>query len=87
MFILPGDTTVFHRLKEFNFWKNESFVCKLNEGAEAATSSYSATGDILQYIYFVLVATNHQKICSRCLFYEFPSQIFFNDINMVTEQL
>ena len=29
---------------------------------EAATSSYSATGEFLQYIYSVVVASNHQKI-------------------------
>ena len=34
-----------------------------------ATSSYSATGEFLQYIYSVLVAKNHQNIRSRCLVY------------------
>ena len=37
--------------------KNGSFVW--NERAEAATSSYSATGNFLKYIYSVLVAKNH----------------------------
>ena len=44
-----------------NFRKNGSFVSKLNERAEAATSSYSATGNVLQSIYSVLVTMNHQK--------------------------
>ena len=30
--------------------------------ADAATRSYSATGDFLQYIYSELVAKNHHKI-------------------------
>ena len=34
---------------------------KTTEKAEAATSSYSATGDFLQCIYYMLVAKNHQK--------------------------
>ena len=42
----------------------------------AATSSYSATGEFLRYIYSVLVAKNHQKSRSRCLTFEF----FFTDI-------
>ena len=33
---------------------------------EAATSSYSVTGDFLQYIYYVPVTKNHQNIRSRC---------------------
>ena len=40
------------------------------------TSSCSATGEFLQYIYFVLVAKKHQKIRSRCLVHE----SFFTDI-------
>ena len=59
-----------------------------NERAEAATSSYSATGDFLQYIYFVVVAKNHQKIWSRCLVHEFFLQKYFLMILiMVTDQL
>ena len=38
---------------------------------EAATSSYSATGKFLRYIYSVLVAKNHHKIRSRCLVHKF----------------
>ena len=55
-----------------NFWGSGSFVCKtwLDESAEAATTSYSALGDFLQYIYSLLVAKNHQKIRSRCLVHE-----------------
>ena len=46
-----------------------------------ATSSYSATGELLQYIYSVLLAKNHQKIRSRCLVHEFFFTDIFNDIN------
>ena len=53
--------------------RTEALYPKLNESA--------ATGDVLQYIYFVLVAKNHQRIRSRCLIHEFPSQILFNDVN------
>ena len=56
--------------------KTEALYAELNERAEAATSSYSATGDFLQCIYFVLVAKNHQKIRPRCLVHEFS----FTDI-------
>ena len=38
--------------------KTEALHAKLNERAEAATSSFSAAVDFLQYIYSVLVATN-----------------------------
>ena len=46
--------------------KAEPLYAKPNERVEAATSSYSATGEFLQYIYSVPVASNHQKIRSRC---------------------
>ena len=49
----------------------EALYAELNERAKVATSSYSATGDFLQYIYFVLMAKNHQKIRFRCLIHEF----------------
>ena len=42
-----------------NFWKNGSFVCKLNEIAEAVPSIDSAADDFLQFIYSVLVAKNY----------------------------
>ena len=51
--------------------KTEALYAELNERAEAATSSYSATGNFLEYIYSVLVTKNHQKIRSRCLIHEF----------------
>ena len=51
--------------------KTEAFYAELNERAEAATSSYSVTGDFLQYVYSVLVTKNHQNIQSRCLIHEF----------------
>ena len=42
--------------------KTEVLYAKLNERAEAATGSYSVTGDSLQYIYSVPVSKNHRKI-------------------------
>ena len=48
---------------------------------EAATSSYSATGKFLQYIYSMLAAKNHQKIQSRCLVQEFSFTDISNDIS------
>ena len=57
--------------------KNKKLLyAELNEKVEAATSSYSATGKFLRYIYSVLVAQNHHKIRSRCLDEEFS----FTDI-------
>ena len=64
---LPGRRP-FHR-KEFK-WRGygsmgllseetEALHAELNEKAEAATSSYSAAVDFLQYIYSVLVAKYH----------------------------
>ena len=44
--------------------------------AKVAGSSYSATTDFLQYIYFVFVAKCHQKIRSRCL----VDEVSFTDI-------
>ena len=57
--------------------KTEVLYAELNERAEAATSSYSAIGDFLQYINSVLVAKNHQKIRSRCLVHEFSFTYIF----------
>ena len=51
--------------------KAEALYAGLNKRAEASTSSYSVTGDFLQYIYFVPVTKNHQNIRSRCLVHEF----------------
>ena len=48
---------------------------------ETATSSYSATGKFLQYIYSMLAAKNHQKIQSRCLVQEFSFTDISNDIS------
>ena len=42
-----------------NFWKTEALYAELNEREEAATGSYSVTGDSLQYIYSVLMTKNH----------------------------
>ena len=51
--------------------KRETLYAELNEKAEAATSSYSATGHFLQYIYSVFVTKNNLKIRSRCLVHQF----------------
>ena len=63
--------------------KMEALYAELNERAEAATSSYSITGDFLQYIYSVFVAMNHLKIWLRCSVHEFSFTDIFNDINHV----
>ena len=65
-----------------SFWINGSFVyAELNETEEAATSSYSATGEFLRYVYSVLVAKNHHNIWSRCLVNKFSfTDIFLNSI-------
>ena len=62
----------FHCQKAFPWEKNggtglisekaEDLYTELNKRVKAATSSFSATGDFLQYIYSVLVAKNHQNI-------------------------
>ena len=57
--------------------KTEALYAELNERAEAATSSYSAAGDFLHYIYSVIMAKNHQKIGSRCLVHEFSVKGIF----------
>ena len=59
----------------------EVLYAELNEWAEAATGSYSVTGDFLQYIYSVPVTKNHWNIQSRCLVHEFTFTDIFNDIN------
>ena len=58
-----------------------SSVCKAQQKSLAASSSYSAGVNFLQYIYLVLVAKNSQKIRSRCLVYEFSFKDIFNNIN------
>ena len=80
-----------------NFLKKTEALCvELKEGTEAATSSYSATGDFVQYIYPVLVAKNHHMIKSRCLVRELPFTailisviltVILTVLIMVTEQL
>ena len=56
--------------------KKEALFAELNERVEAATSTYSATGEFLQYNYSMLVDKNHQAIRSRRLAHEFS----FTDI-------
>ena len=60
--------------------KAEALRAEINERTEAATSSYSAKVDFLQYIYSVLVAKNHYKIRLWCLY-------FSTILIMFTEQL
>ena len=57
--------------------ETEALYVELNEGVEAATSSYSAPGNFSQYIYSLLVAKNQNKNRSRCLVHEFS----ITDIN------
>ena len=61
--------------------KTEVLYAELNERAEAATGSYSVTGDSLQYIYSVPMTKNHRNIQSIYLVYEFCFKDIFNDIN------
>ena len=42
--------------------KTETLYAKLNQRVETATSSYSVIRELLQCIYSVVVAKNHQKI-------------------------
>ena len=57
--------------------KTEALFAELNKRVEAATSSYSAKGEFLQYIYSILAAKNHQKIQSRYIVHEFSfTEIF-----------
>ena len=61
--------------------KAEALHVEINERVETTTSSYSATGDFLQYFYSAFAVKNHQKIWSRYLIHEFHSQIFLNNIS------
>ena len=47
--------------------KPEALHAEFNERVEAATNSYFATGDFLQYIYSMLGVGNYQKIRIRFL--------------------
>ena len=51
--------------------KTEVLYVELNERTEAATGSYSVTGDSLQYIYFVPLSKNYLNIRSICLVHKF----------------
>ena len=57
--------------------KTEALYSEPNERTEAATSSYSAACDFLQYISSVIMAKNHQKIRSRCLVFELSFEDIF----------
>ena len=56
--------------------KTEVLYVELNQTVEAATGSYSITGDSLQYIYSVPVTENHRNIQPRCAVHKFS----FTDI-------
>ena len=56
--------------------KTEVLYAELNKRAEAATGSYTVTGNSLQYIYSVPVTKNHRNILWRCLVHE----LSFTDI-------
>ena len=87
----------FHR-KDFN-WKKyrgaglvsgkvDILWAELNERVEAVTSSHSTTGNILQCIYSVLVAKNHQRFRLRDLAQEFSITDMLQKILIIfTEQL
>ena len=55
--------------------KAEALFAEPNERVEAATSSYTATGKFLRYIYSVSVAQNHQEV--KFMNFSF-TDIFFN---------
>ena len=81
--LLSEDLSIGRILSEKNsagtgllYQKTEALYDEPNKTAEAATRSYSAAGDFLQYIFSVLVAMNYQDIQSGCLVHEF----FFTDI-------
>ena len=59
----------------------EVLYAERNKRLEAATGSYSVTGDSLQYIYSVPVTKNHRNIRSKCLFHEFSITDIFSDIS------
>ena len=68
--------------------KTKVLYAELKERAEAATGSYSVTGDSLQYIYSVPVTKNHRNIQSRCLVHEFSFHRYLLTILiMVRDQL
>ena len=63
--------------------KNKFCMLNLTKRAEAPTSRYSATGNFLPYIYYVLVAKNPQKIQSRCFFKEIFHRYFLTILKYV----
>ena len=64
-----------------NWGPFHSKAFKWKKYGSAATSSYSATGEFLRYIYSVLVAKDHENIQSRCLVHGFSfTDIFSNSI-------
>ena len=67
--------------------KMEALYSEFNQKMEAATNSYSPTGNFLQYVYSVLVTKNHQKIWSSCLGHEFSFTFSLMTLIMATEQL
>ena len=67
---------------QVSFWKkSEALYAELNKRVQAATNSYYATDEFLQYIYSVLVTKNHQKIQSMCFVHQFFfTGIFLNSV-------
>ena len=66
--------------------KRKSCMQNLAKERKRLPVSYSTKSDFLQYIHPELVTKKQQKIGPRCLwFMNFPSQIFFNDINNVSK--
>ena len=61
--------------------KTEALYKKLNERAEAATSSYSATGHVYNIFILCLWLTIIRTSDQGVYFMNFFSEIFFNDIN------
>ena len=47
--------------------KKKNFLLKIKKRGKTATSSYSVTGDVLQYINSMAVTKHHQNIQLRCL--------------------
>ena len=61
--------------------KIEVLYAEINKIVEAATSSYSSTGYFLQYIYSELVLRFIRRSNQGVQLMNFPSQIFFNNVN------
>ena len=65
-------------VQDYFLKKTEVLYAELNKTAEAALILQQAI--FTPYIYFVIMAKNHQKIRSRCLDHEFSFKDIFKDI-------